>query len=82
MRPTLIHTCSYKHPVIYNCRLHAIILVTVGSHLLTIFAISDLTHCPIQHSGCLKLNFALLLRYSKSEFKKQLILYTKGSAKC
>jgi len=58
------------------------IFVIVDSHLLTVFAISNLTHCRIQHSGYLQFNVALLFRYSKSEFRYQVILYTKWSAKC
>jgi len=34
-----------------------------------VFDISNLTHCPIHHSGYLQFNVALLLRYSKSQFK-------------
>ena len=43
--------------------------VTVDSHLLIVFDISNLTHCPIHHSGYLQFNVALLFRYSKSQSK-------------
>ena len=66
---TIVHMYTYKHHVTFNCRLHVMIFVTVDSHLLTVFAISNLTHCPIHHAGCLQFNVALLFRYSKSQFK-------------
>ena len=55
------------------------IFVAVDSHLLIVFDISNLTQCPIHHSGYLQFNVALLFRYSKSGFKSQLILHTKCS---
>jgi len=45
------------------------IFVTVDSHILIVFAISNSTHCPIHHSAYLQFNVALLFRYSKSQFK-------------
>jgi len=69
MQLTIVHTYTYKRPIIFNCRLHAMNFVAVDSHLLTVFAISNLTHCPIHHSGYLQFNVALLFRYSKSQFK-------------
>ena len=46
--------------LLFNCRLHAMDFATVDSHLLTVFAVSNLTHCPILHSGYLQFNVALL----------------------
>jgi len=69
MQLTMVHTYNYKHTVIFNCRLQAMNFVTVYSHLLIVFDISNLTHCPIHHSGYLQFDVALLFRYSKSEFK-------------
>ena len=43
--------------------------VTVESHLLNVFDISNLTQCPIHHPGHLHFNVALLFRYSKPESK-------------
>jgi hypothetical protein len=65
----MIHTYNNKSPVKFNCRLNAIIFVTVDSYLLSVFAISNLTQYPIHHSGYLQFNVALLFRYSKSQFK-------------
>jgi hypothetical protein len=69
MQPKMIHTYTYKRPVISKCRLYAMIFVTVDSHLLIVFDISNLTQCPFQRSGYLQFNLALLFRYSKAEFK-------------
>jgi len=60
---------TYKLPAIFNYRLYAMIYVTVDSHYLVLFDISNLTECPIHHSGYLQFNLALLFRYSKFEFK-------------
>jgi len=49
---------------------------------MVLFDISNLTQCPIHHSGYLQFNVVLLFRYSKYAFKQQLILYTECSAKC
>jgi hypothetical protein len=65
----MIHTYTYKHPVIFNGHSHAMIFVTVDSHLLIVFDISNLTQYPIHHSVYLEFNVALLFRYSKSQFK-------------
>jgi len=69
MRSKMIHTYTYKHPVIFKCRLYAMNFFTVDSHLFIVFDISHLTQCPIHHSCYLQLNVALLFRYSKSAFK-------------
>jgi len=69
IRLTMLHTYTYKLPVILNYRLYAMIYVSVDRHYLVLFDISNLTQCPIHHSGYLQFNVALLFRYSKSEFK-------------
>jgi len=80
MQLTILHIYTYKRPLILNCRLHAMNFVPVGFFI--VFAISNLNQSPIHHSGYLQFNVALLFRYSKSQFKQQLMLYTKCSAKC
>jgi hypothetical protein len=61
---------TYKLPEIFKCRLYAMIFANTDRHLLILFDISNLTQCPIHHSGYLQFNVTLLF------------MYTKYSAKC
>ena len=62
MQLKMVNIYTYKHSVIFNCPIHAMNFVTLDSHLLIVFDISNLTQCPIDHSGYLNFNVALLFR--------------------
>jgi hypothetical protein len=65
MRLKMAYTKTYKHTDIFKCRSYIMIFANTDSHLLIVFDISNLTHCPIDHSGYLQFNLALLFVYTK-----------------
>jgi hypothetical protein len=69
MQMKMVDTKTHKHPEIFKCRLYTTTFSITDSHLLIVFDISNLTQCPIHHSGYLQFNVAPLFRYSKYELK-------------
>jgi len=72
------YTNTHNYLLYFTCN----VFCHCGHFLLIVIDISDLTQYPIHHSWYLQFNVSQLFRYSKSEFKYQLIFYTKFSAKC